>query len=89
MVGRPVLAPRPADGFTFVLKGSFTLTEYLEAGGGVSGAERKHGDGTCEGWDGSTSSNSPSSGDELLSCLLKGRAPVPVGGVEATRLLEP
>jgi hypothetical protein len=65
------------------------LTEYLEVGGGVSGPEGKRGDGAYEGWEGSASSSSPSSGDELLSCLLKGRAPAPVGGVEAMRLLEP
>ena len=74
--------------FTLVLNGSLTLTAYLDVGGGVSGAEGRRGEGICRDCGGSASSSSPSSGEELLSCLFVGRTLAPGGGVDATRLLE-
>jgi|SRR6267142_3289721 len=88
LFGKPAPASRSAFGFTLVLKGSLTLTGYLDVGGGVSGADGGCGEGICEGFGGSASSSSPSSGEELLSCLFVGRTPIPGGGVDAMRLLE-
>lgn len=88
LLGIPAPVSMSAFGFALVLNGSLTLTEYLDVGGGVSGAEGRRGEGMCRDCGGSASSSSPSSGEELLSCLFVGRTPAPGGGVDATRLPE-
>jgi hypothetical protein len=87
LLGKAAPAPGSAAALTLVLKGSLTLTEYLEVGCGVPGAEGVYGERTREGGGGSASSSSPSSGEEVLSCLFVGRSPEP-GGDKAARFPE-
>jgi hypothetical protein len=88
LLGTDAPAPGSVVGLALVLKGSLTLTEYLEAGGGVPRAEGGRGEGACEECGGSASSSSPSSGEELLSCFFVGRGPEPCGGDNAARFTE-
>jgi hypothetical protein len=89
LLGKAAPAPDPgsAVGLTLVLKGSLTFTEYFEVGCGVPRAEGNCGEGTRVEGGGSASSSSPSSGEEVLSCLFVGRSPEP-GGDKAARFPE-